>query len=82
MSVLIKIRAAPRRRTLPDVIAGDPRAAGPRLLLSHVLFREGRHWKVAGRPHRLVLAINPSSAERRPSLKLLLCRLGRAPMIA
>jgi GT2 family glycosyltransferase len=68
---------AAARRTLQPVIAQDPGALGPRILLSHVLLQEGRDWGATERALREVLAIDPNHGETRHNLKVLLRRLGR-----
>jgi glycosyltransferase involved in cell wall biosynthesis len=68
---------AAARRTLAHVIAQDPQALGPRVLLSQVLLQEGRDWEGAERALREVLALDPDHAETRHNLGLLLRRLGR-----
>jgi tetratricopeptide (TPR) repeat protein len=69
---------AAARRTLEGVIALDPGAPGPRILLSQVLLQEGRDWAAAERALRDVLALDPTHAETRHNLRVLLRRLGRA----
>ena len=68
---------AAARRTLQPVIAQDPGALGPRVLLSHVLLQEGRDWEATERALREVLTIDPKHGETRHNLKVLLRRLGR-----
>jgi tetratricopeptide (TPR) repeat protein len=65
---------AAARRALQPVIAADPGALGPRVLLSHVLLQEGRDWAATERALREVLALDPSHAETRHNLKVLLRR--------
>jgi tetratricopeptide (TPR) repeat protein len=68
---------AAARRTLAGVIALDPQALGPRVLLSQVLLQEGRDWAAAERALREVLVLDPKHAETRHNLDVLLRRLGR-----
>jgi GT2 family glycosyltransferase/tetratricopeptide (TPR) repeat protein len=65
------------RRTLEGVLAQDPTALGPRVLLSQVLLQEGRDWAAAERALRDVLELEPNHAETRHNLRVLLRRLGR-----
>jgi glycosyltransferase involved in cell wall biosynthesis len=71
---------AAARRTLAAAIARDPKALGPRLLLSQVLLHEGRDWTATERALRAVLEIDPNHAETQHNLALLLRRLGRQPV--
>jgi glycosyltransferase involved in cell wall biosynthesis len=68
---------AAARRTLESVIAQDPTALGPRVLLSQVLLQEGRDWAAAERALRDVLQLQPNHAETHHNLRVLLRRLGR-----
>jgi GT2 family glycosyltransferase/Tfp pilus assembly protein PilF len=68
---------AAARRTLQRVVAQDPLALGPRVLLSQVLLQEGRDWAAAERALRDVLALDPQHGETRHNLAVLLRRLGR-----
>jgi tetratricopeptide (TPR) repeat protein len=68
---------AAARRTLAGVVAHDPRALGPRVLLSQVLLQEGRDWAAAEQALRDVLEIDPNHAETGHNLRVLLRRLGR-----
>lgn len=68
---------AAARRTLASVVAQDPGALGPRVLLSQVLLQEGRDWSAAERALREVLEIDPNHAETRHNLRVLLRRLGK-----
>lgn len=68
---------AAARRTLLSVVAQDPSALGPRVLLSQVLLQEGRDWAAAERALRDVLTLDPNHAETRHNLQVLLRRLGR-----
>jgi tetratricopeptide (TPR) repeat protein len=70
---------AAARRTLEKVIDADPKAPGPRVLLSQVLLQEGRDWRRAEQVLRDVLAIEPQHAETGHNLTVLLRRLGRDP---
>jgi tetratricopeptide (TPR) repeat protein len=67
------------RRTLERVIAQDPTALPPRILLSQMLLQEGRDWVAAERALREVLDIDPNHAETRHNLRVLLRRVGRDP---
>lgn len=53
------------RELLEGVIARDPQALGPRLLLGRLLLREGRDPAAAERTLREVLAMDPDNAEAR-----------------
>jgi GT2 family glycosyltransferase/tetratricopeptide (TPR) repeat protein len=68
---------AAARRTLAGVVAHDPGALGPRVLLSQVLLQEGRDWTAAERALRDVLAIDPNHVETQHNLRVLLRRLGK-----
>jgi tetratricopeptide (TPR) repeat protein len=68
---------AAARRTLERVIAAEPQALGPHVLLSQVLLQEGRDWEAAERALHDVLALDPQHTETRHNLALLLRRLGR-----
>lgn len=68
---------AAARRTLASVVAQDPSALGPRVLLSQVLLQEGRDWVAAERALRDVLEIEPNHAETQHNLRVLLRRLGK-----
>jgi tetratricopeptide (TPR) repeat protein len=59
---------------LDDVLPRYPDAVGPRMLLSHVLLKEGRDWHGAERALRDVLRVEPESAEAKGNLELLLRR--------
>jgi GT2 family glycosyltransferase len=65
------------RRTLQQVIALDPVAHGPRVLLSQVLLREGRDWAAAEQALHEVLKLQPNNAEANNNLRILRRRLGR-----
>src|SRR5262245_18763848 len=50
---------AAARKTLQGVIALDPRAVGPRVLLSHVLLQEGRDWRAAEKALQDIVELDP-----------------------
>jgi glycosyltransferase involved in cell wall biosynthesis/SAM-dependent methyltransferase len=56
------------RRFLADAIARWPKALGLRLVLSRVLWQEGRDWAAAEQALRDVLALDPNNAEARSRL--------------
>jgi GT2 family glycosyltransferase/Tfp pilus assembly protein PilF len=68
---------AAARRTLEAVIARDPTALGPRVLLSQILLQEGRDWEAAEQALRDVLEREPQHGETRHNLNVLRRRLGR-----
>jgi tetratricopeptide (TPR) repeat protein len=68
------------RRTLKAVVAQDPDALGPRVLLSQVLLQESRDWDAAERALLDVLEREPRHAETRHNLNILQRRLGRQPL--
>jgi glycosyltransferase involved in cell wall biosynthesis len=72
---------AAARRTLAAVLAQDPGAVGPRVLLSQVQIQEGREWGAAEQSLRDVLAIAPDHAETKHNLTILLRRLGRGAAV-
>ncbi len=59
------------RAVLEDVIAQEPAALLPRVVLSHVLLQEGRDLAAAERALVDVLALNPEHAEARRNLAIL-----------
>src|SRR5207237_9385661 len=64
------------RRTLEHVIANG-KALGPRVLLSQILFQEGRDWAAAEGALRDVLTVDRTHAETKHNLTVLLRRLGK-----
>jgi FkbM family methyltransferase len=67
------------RAGLEALIAAQPRALPPRVLLSHVLLQAGADVGAAERALRDVLALAPDHAEARQNLAVLLRRRGRPP---
>jgi tetratricopeptide (TPR) repeat protein len=59
---------------LNDILPRYPEALGPRMLLSHVLLKEGKDWQGAEKALRDVLRVDPQSAEAKGNLELLLRR--------
>jgi GT2 family glycosyltransferase/predicted Zn-dependent protease len=68
---------AAARRMLMSMVAADPSALGPRVLLSQVLLQEGRDWAAAEQSLRDVLEMDPNHSETRHNLRVLLRRLGK-----
>ena len=54
---------AAARRTLAGVIAQDPQALGPRVLLSQALLQEGRDWPAAEKALLDVLELDAANEE-------------------
>jgi tetratricopeptide (TPR) repeat protein len=68
-----------RARALLAEAAGQfPQEIEPRLLLSYVLLQEGRDWEAAEGALRAVLALDPSHAEARHNLEVVLRQQGKA----
>jgi GT2 family glycosyltransferase/tetratricopeptide (TPR) repeat protein len=65
------------RALLAELIAQEPRAVFPRLILSHAYLQEGKDWDAAERALRDVLALDPDCAEARQNLLILLQRQRR-----
>jgi GT2 family glycosyltransferase/predicted Zn-dependent protease len=76
--LLARREFAAARRLLEETIARAPEAVWPRLVLTHVLLQEGGDGAAAERALRDVLALDPSNAEARHNLEVLLRRQGRA----
>ncbi len=57
---------------LNEILPRYPDTLGPRMLLSHVLLKEGKDWHAAERALREVLRIDPNSTEAKGNLELLL----------
>jgi Flp pilus assembly protein TadD len=77
--VLFRARAHLARREFIEaealvrqVVAAEPRAVWPRVLLSHVLLQEGRDLDAAEQALRDVLALDPVHAEAQNNLAVLL----------
>jgi tetratricopeptide (TPR) repeat protein len=68
---------AAARGLLAEVIAADPRALGPRVILTHVLLQEGADPAEAERALRAVLDLDPRQAESWRNLALLFRHHGR-----
>jgi glycosyltransferase involved in cell wall biosynthesis/Flp pilus assembly protein TadD len=67
----------PAQELLQQVIAEQPRALWPRVLLSHALLQEGRDWEAAERALQDVLALDPHNVEACGNLTVLRRQLGR-----
>jgi Tfp pilus assembly protein PilF len=68
---------ATARGLLEAAIFASPRSVWPRVVLTHVLLREGGDGAAAERALREVLALDPGHAEARRNLEVLLQRQGR-----
>jgi GT2 family glycosyltransferase/tetratricopeptide (TPR) repeat protein len=66
------------RSILTETIAQNPRVPWPHVILSHVLLQEGRDLVGAEEALRDVLALDPSHAEAKHNLSVLLQRQNRA----
>jgi GT2 family glycosyltransferase/tetratricopeptide (TPR) repeat protein len=62
---------AAARRTLAEVIAQDPRALGPRVLLSQALLQEGRDWTASEKALQDVLEIDAENKDAQHNLQIL-----------
>jgi hypothetical protein len=62
---------ASARRTLAGVITQDPRALGPRVLLSQALLQEGRDWAAAEQALLDVLELDAENKDAQHNLQLL-----------
>lgn len=69
---------AAARGLLEGLVARQPGALAPRVLLSHALLRAGTDWAEAEAALRGVLDLDPGHAEVRHNLSVLLRQLGRA----
>jgi|SRR6516164_1974872 glycosyltransferase involved in cell wall biosynthesis len=67
------------RNILGGAIKRHPQALGPRLVLSRVLWQEGKDWAQVEQSLRGVLAIDPNNAEARSNLERL--RPGQASQV-
>ncbi len=72
---------AAARRTLADVIARDPQAIGPRVLLSQALLQEGRDWPAAEQALLDVLALDDKNEEAQHNLQILRRQKRSAPAL-
>lgn len=63
---------ATARRRISDLIERFPDLVGPRILLTHLLLREGKDWKAAAVALRQVLRLERGHAEANHNLSLLL----------
>jgi len=59
------------RQSLEKAIALDPRAIGPRVLLSHALLQEGRDWAAAEQALHDILELDAQNQEAQHNLQLL-----------
>ncbi len=59
------------RKTLAEVIARDPKAIGPRVLLSQAILQEGQDWSAAEKALLDVLEIDPGNKEASHNLQIL-----------
>jgi hypothetical protein len=50
----------------------DPKAVGPRVLLSQALLQEGRDWHAAEQALRAVLELDPENRQAQHNLPILL----------
>jgi tetratricopeptide (TPR) repeat protein len=67
----------PARQSIEELIARQPEAVWPRVLLTHILLQEGRDWPAAEKSLRDVLALDPNHPEARQNLQVLLRQQGR-----
>jgi tetratricopeptide (TPR) repeat protein len=58
-------------QVLAEAILRAPQALGPRLVLSRVLWQEGKDWNAVEKALRDVLAVDPTNAEARSNLEKL-----------
>src|SRR5262249_15887596 len=65
------------RTELEMALPGTPAALGPRVLLSHVLLQEGRDMVAAEHMLREILYLDPTNAEAKHNLTVLLRQTGR-----
>jgi glycosyltransferase involved in cell wall biosynthesis len=63
------------RAALEQPLARNPAALKPRVILSHILLQEGRDNRAAEAALRAILAIDPSHAEARHNLAVLLSKM-------
>jgi len=68
---------AAARKTLKQVIALDPQALGPRVLLSQALLQEGRDWQAAEKALLDVLDLDPQNKDARHNLQVLRAQRAR-----
>jgi hypothetical protein len=68
-----------QRKSKRILIAQDPKALGPRILLSQALLREGRDWPAAEKALREVLDLDADNKDARHNLDLLQRRQPRRP---
>jgi len=74
---------AAARRTLAEVIARDPQALGPRVLLSQALLQEGRNWPAAEKALLDVLELDAENKDAQHNLQVLKRQRGRpAPALS
>jgi GT2 family glycosyltransferase/tetratricopeptide (TPR) repeat protein len=59
------------RKTLDAVINLDPRAVGPRVLISHVLIQDGKDWGAAEKALHDILALDANNQEAKHNLQVL-----------
>jgi hypothetical protein len=69
---------AAARKTLAPVIAGDPQALGPRVLLSQALLQQGRDWPAAEKALLDILDLDPDNKDANHNLKILKRQRSRA----
>jgi tetratricopeptide (TPR) repeat protein len=60
------------RALLVQIIESDPKFLPAKVLLSHVLLREGKDWDAAEKALREILAQDPNSVETKKNLEILL----------
>jgi glycosyltransferase involved in cell wall biosynthesis len=66
--LLARQEFATARQLMEATIATAPQELGPRLVLSRILWQEGRDWAAVEQALRAVLAIDPNHAEARANL--------------
>jgi hypothetical protein len=66
------------RKTLASVVAQDPEALGPRVLLSQALLQEGHDWPAAEKALLDVLALDADNKDAQHNLQLLRKQRSRA----
>jgi glycosyltransferase involved in cell wall biosynthesis/predicted Zn-dependent protease len=76
-ALLARGEYGPARVLLEGLIARQPEALLPWVILSDVLLTEGRDWEAAERALRAILALCPDHAEAKQNLAVLLRQLGR-----
>jgi tetratricopeptide (TPR) repeat protein len=76
-AALAQSRFGDARQTLTRLIAQAPQALLPRVLLSYAYLQEGNEWAAAEQALRNVLEIDPTNAEAKRNLEVLMTMLDR-----